>query len=244
MLVDGGGRFNYNKENSFERDSRSIGENVVSEFLWSEGRSRIDYIAATHADADHVQGLEDVVMNFDVGNAIFGRGSPIDTELDGLFDALRRRDVPVERVSRGETFNVGEVRVEVLSPIGAEADGRASDNDQSLVMRLVYGEQSFLLTGDIEAGAERRMLASGTISSTVVKVPHHGSKTSSTAEFVAAANARYAVVSAGRRSQFGHPHKEVIERWQAANSALLSTAQNGTITFVTNGSGLRVTSYK
>lgn len=244
MLVDGGGRFNYNKENSFERDSRSIGENVVSEYLWSQGRSRIDYVVATHADADHVQGLEDVVLNFDVGNGIFGRASPTDSELDDLFSALQRRKVPLDRLSRGDTFNIGDVRIEIMSPIGAEVAGRASDNDQSLVMRLVYGEQSFLLTGDIEAGAERRMLASGTISSTVVKVPHHGSKTSSTEQFVAAANARYAVVSAGRRSQFGHPHREVVDRWQAAGSTLLTTAQNGTITFVTDGRGLRVSGYR
>ncbi|HMT09885.1 MAG TPA: ComEC/Rec2 family competence protein, partial [Pyrinomonadaceae bacterium] len=240
MLVDGGGRFDYNKNNSFERDSRSIGESVVSEFLWSEGRSRIDYVVATHADADHVQGLEDVVNNFDVGNAIFGRASPTDTELDALISALQRRNVPLERLSRGDTFNIGEVRVEIVSPVGAEVAGAASDNDQSLVMRLVYGKQSFLLTGDIEAGAERRMLASGTISSTVVKAPHHGSKTSSTAGFVAAVNARYAVVSAGRRSQFGHPHKEVVGRWRGAGAALLNTAVNGTITFVSDGRTLEV----
>ena len=244
MLVDGGGRFDYGKDDGFQRDHRSIGESVVSEFLWSEGRSRIDYVVATHADADHVQGLEDVVLNFDVGNAIFGRASPTDTELDALFAALERRNVPIERLSRGDTFNIGEVRVEILSPIGAEVAGRASDNDQSLVMRLVYGEQSFLLTGDIEAGAERQMLASGTISSTVVKVPHHGSKTSSTAEFVAAANARYAVVSAGRRSQFGHPHREVVERWKVAGAEMMTTPVHGTITFVTDGNGIRVAGYR
>lgn len=244
MLVDGGGRFDYGKDDGFERDSRSIGEGVISEFLWSQGRSRIDHVVATHADADHVQGLEDVVDNFSVGKASFGRASPTDTELDDLFFRLQRSGIAIERLSRGDAFDVGDVRIEILSPIGSDAVGRASDNDQSLVIRILYGSQSFLLTGDIEARAERKLLSSGTVASTVVKVPHHGSKTSSTAEFVGSTKARYAVVSAGRRSQFGHPHKEVTDRWIAAGTTLLTTAHNGTVTFVTDGSGLNVTSYK
>lgn len=244
MLVDGGGRFDYSKDDSFQRDSRSIGESVVSEFLWSQGRSRIDYVVATHADADHVQGLEDVIDNFRVGKAMFGRASPSDTELDELFVRLQRNEVAIERVSRGDNFSIGDVRVEVLSPVGSDSPGRASDNDQSLVLRIVYGTQSFLLTGDVEAAAERQMLSSGTIASTVVKVPHHGSKTSSTAEFVTAARADFAVVSAGRRSQFGHPHREVVERWTAAGASLLTTPTHGTITFVTDGDGIQATSYR
>lgn len=245
MLIDGGGRFNYRENDNFHRDTRSIGEGVVSEFLWSQGRSHIDHIVATHADADHVQGLEDVVRNFDVGSAIFGRASPSDTELDALFSVLEHRKVPVERLSRGIAFNVGDVRVEVLSPVGSEVTGRASDNDQSLVMRLVYGSHTFLLTGDIESAAERQMLASGgTISSTVVKVPHHGSRTSSTAEFVASTNAQYAVVSAGHRSQFGHPHREVVERWKAAGVTVMTTPELGTITFTTDGNSLKIDTFR
>lgn len=244
MLVDGGGRFDYGDNSGFQRDSRSIGESVVSEFLWSQGRSQIDYVVATHADADHVQGLEDVVDNFNVRKALFGRASPTDKELDELFARLQRNQIPVERMSRGDIFSIGEVRGEVLSPVGSDSPGRASDNDQSLVLRIIYGSQSFLLTGDIEADAERQLLSSGTIASTVVKVPHHGSKTSSTAEFVQTANAKYAVASAGRRSQFGHPHAEVVERWKASGAELMTTSVRGTITFVTNGNELRVTSYR
>jgi len=244
MLIDGGGRFDYGKDDGFQRDSRSIGESVVSEFLWSQGRSRIDYVVATHADADHVQGLEDVVDNFNVGQALFGRASPADKELDELFARLQMNQIPVERMSRGDTFSIGDVRIEVLSPVGSEVGGRASDNDQSLVMRIVYGTESFLLTGDIESAAERKLQSNGTIGSSVVKVPHHGSKTSSTAEFVNAATAKYAVVSAGRRSQFGHPHREVIDRWTAAGATVMTTPIHGTISFVTEGNGLRVTSYR
>ncbi len=240
MLVDGGGRFDYGDNSGFQRDSRSIGESVVSEFLWSQGRSQIDYVVATHADADHVQGLEDVVDNFHVGKAIFGRASPSDRELDVLFARLQRNEIVVERVRRGGDLNIGEVRVEILSPVGSLTAARASDNDQSLVLRIVYGSQSFLLTGDVEAAAERQMLTSGTISSTVVKIPHHGSKTSSTAEFVNAVNAKYAVVSAGRRSQFGHPHREVVERWKLAGASVMTTPLSGTITFVTDGNSLNV----
>jgi competence protein ComEC len=113
------------------------------------------------------------------------------------------------------------------------------------VVRIVYGSRAFLLTGDIESDAERQLLSGGgTLRSDIVKVPHHGSRTSSTSEFIQATGAEYAVISIGRHSRFGHPHKEVVDRWFASGAKVMTTGERGMITISTNGSDLWVSTYK
>ena len=246
MLVDGGGRANYRDSadqdgDAFVPDSRGIGEAVVSQVLWEKGYSHIDHILATHADADHVQGLVDVAKNFAVGSAIFGRMPPDDPDLAELTQVLNKRRNPAEIVARGDVFTVGGVRIEVLSPAVTDDPASASGNNTSVVLRLLYGTRSFLLTGDIERAAEAELLAnSGTVSADVIKVPHHGSRTSSTPEFVDAVKPQYAVISVGRRSQFGHPNADVVERWRLAGANVMATGERGMISISTDGRDLEI----
>jgi|CXWL01.1.fsa_nt_gi competence protein ComEC len=242
MLVDGGGRFDYRRKDEdadgFERDTRGIGEAVVSEVLWAIGYSRIDVVVTTHADADHIQGLIDVAKNFRVGSVIFARMPMNDADVTELNEVLRQRKIPAEIVSRGDLLRFGEVSVEILHPPAAL--NTASNNDSSIVMRIVYGSRSFLLTGDIERAGEMELLArGGTIHADLVKVPHHGSRTSSTSELVDAVDVQYAVISVGRRSPFGHPHTEVVEWWKAAGAKVLTTGEKGMISVSTDGHDLR-----
>ncbi len=195
MLVDGGGQVRYRErddedEEGFEPDVPSIGESVVSEFLWELGYSTIDHVVATHADVDHIQGLNDVVKNFRVGTVLVGRSPTSDPDLADLATAARRRGVPMATIALGDTLKFGEVIVEVLYPEATnEADAR-SDNDHSVVLRLTLGSRSFLLTGDIEMHAESEVVAAGvSLNADLVKVPHHGSRTSSTQAFVDAVEA-------------------------------------------------------
>ncbi|MEQ1606115.1 MAG: ComEC/Rec2 family competence protein [Pyrinomonadaceae bacterium] len=246
MLVDGGGQQKYKKaderEEPFVPDAQGIGESVVSAFLWHRGYSRIDFIVATHADADHIQGLTDVVKNFSVGSAIFGRMPLNDPDLANLVEVLKRRGIGTEIVERGDVFEIGGASVEVLFPAATDDPQAVSNNDSSVVLRLVYGSRSILLTGDIEQRAERELTDGTTVlSADVVKVPHHGSRTSSTAAFVEQIAAKYAVISVGRTSPFGHPHPEVVERWKASGSAVSTAGARGTITVSTDGTDLVVT---
>jgi len=244
MLVDGGGRQNYGEEGDLIPDAPKIGEQVVSEFLWEKGYSKVDYIVATHADADHIQGLADVVSNFSCGRVILGRRPAGDADLNELLAAARKRNVPIELTGSGESFEIAGVMVEVLSPAFDASPDAASDNNHSLVLRLTYGDRSFLLTGDVEQLAETQLLSSGSVApADVVKVPHHGSRTSSTPPFVDAVHARYAVVSAPKRSPFGHPHAEIVHRWQNAGAETVMTGRCGTITISTDSDDLRVSSY-
>jgi competence protein ComEC len=245
LLVDGGGRINYQKSgedgDNFQPDVRGIGEAVVSEFLWNRGYSWIGHVLATHADADHIQGLTDVARNFGVGSAIFGRAPMSDPDFAELEAVLRRRGIPVENVYRGDRLVFGDVAVDVLYPPESADLNAISDNDNSVVLRIVYGSRVFLLTGDIERTAEAALVAGGgTLTADLVKVAHHGSRTSSTQPFVDATGAKFAVISVGRSSPFGHPHPEVVERWKAAGAAVMTTGERGTISVSTDGVDLEV----
>jgi competence protein ComEC len=244
LLIDGGGRFKYKMKNDeeneiFEPDVRGIGEAVVSEFLWNRGLSRLDYILATHAHADHMQGLTDVAKNFSIGSAVFGRTPLNDPDFAALAEVLQRRGIPTETISRGDRLKLGDVTIEVLYPAASDNPIAVSDNDQSVVLRFIYGSRTFLLTGDIELQAESMLLNNGgTLVADLIKVPHHGSRTSSTQAFINAVKAEYAIISVGRSSPFGHPHPEVVERWKAAGAIVMTTGEKGTISISTDGKDL------
>jgi competence protein ComEC len=223
-------------ETDFEPDTQRIGETVVSAFLWERGYSTIDYIVASHADADHIQGLVDVAENFSVRRAFFGRTPATSPNFTELAAVLKKRSIPFATLSRGDRFDIGGVVVETILPTTAEAPDEPSGNNESVVMRFSFGRKSILMTGDIEKKAENEGLTlPELLAADVVKVPHHGSKTSSTPAFVDAVRASLAVISVGRRSVFGHPNKDVVERWQQANANVITTGMAGTITVVTDG---------
>ncbi|CAA9431283.1 MAG: Late competence protein ComEC, DNA transport [uncultured Pyrinomonadaceae bacterium] len=253
LLVDGGGRTNFNQINwgtkeepeYFEPDTRSVGEAVVSEFLWARGYSQIDYILATHADSDHIQGLSEAAMNFSARAAIFGRTPAKDAEYAALDSILEERGIGSVTLSRGDVLTFGAAKIEVLYPPRDDSPEAVSDNNHSLVLRVVYGDRKFLLTGDIERETERELTnAPAFLQADLVKVAHHGSRTSSVQEFISASKAKIAVVSVGRESPYGHPHEEVVERWKNSGAKVLTTGENGTISISTDGQDLQLKVYR
>jgi competence protein ComEC len=245
MLVDGGGKPNFNdlyvkregeEPEIFEPDVQGIGEAVVSQFLWEKGYAKIDYILATHADADHLQGLVDVAKNFRVKAAIFGRMPEKDEGFIELSNVLTKRKIEILKFSKGDNLEIGSVKIEVLNPSKEDSPEAISDNNHSIVLRLVFGEKKILLTGDIEKETESRLLQNPEfLQADLIKVAHHGSRTSSTEEFVTAVNAEFAIISVGKKSLFGHPHGEVVERWQRSGAGIMKTGEKGTIFAVTDG---------
>ena len=261
MLVDGGGelRFGEAEQNMRgissshqEEDSLvfvdrgfSIGEAVVSRFIWSLARTRVDYVVATHAHADHIGGLSDVAANFKVGEAIVGHAPPADAEYAHFARTLARRGIPLFAVTAGERFEIDGVMIEVLWPPAAYGAEVTSGNNDSVVLRLVYGSVSILLAGDIEQAAEQSLVASGVdLRADVLKVPHHGSRTSSTEGFLDAVNPGYAVISVGERSRFGHPHAAVVNRHLAHGVKLFQTGRDGTVTVQTDGEKLDLSTFR
>jgi competence protein ComEC len=257
LLVDAGGRARFDATRAgdvedatatrFERDGRDIGEAVVAEYLWWRGLERVDYILATHAHADHMSGLNDIARNFGVRAALIGRISATDeAEFARFAQTLRRERVPVELIARGDRLRFGSATVDVLWPphMAGDAPQAFSENDSSLVLRVRYGERVFLLTGDIEREAEAALVAAGdALQSDLVKVAHHGSRTSSSESFIAATRPSVAVISVGHTSPYGHPDANVVARWRAAGAQVLQTGRRGTVTVSTDGHDLRVETY-
>jgi competence protein ComEC len=247
LLIDAGGRPEFNRnddeEEPFERDSRSVGEAVVSEYLWYRGFDSVDYLLATHADADHMDGLNDIARNFNVRAGLVGRTPTADAGYAKFAATMHDHEVPIVVLGASDLLRFGGVTIEVLWPPLSERDDATSRNNDSLVLLIRFGERALLMTGDIEAGTEARLIQRGPLRTDVVKVAHHGSRTSSTEAFIAAVQAKWAIISVGQTSIFEHPHPVVVERWKAAGAAVMTTGRSGTITVVTDGRDLKVESF-
>jgi competence protein ComEC len=252
MLVDGGGDPILNCEPGdsdqeesldvdFSDDSRGVGEVAVSRFLWSLGLTRIDYVLATHSDRDHTGGLLRAIENFDVGQLIFGPIPASDPGFEALRKAAQSRRIPIGSVSAGDRFQIEGVWVEILWPPRPAHPKQTTGNNDSVVLRLQHGSVAMMLTGDIEFEAERGLIESrADLRADVLKVPHHGSRNSSWPQFIDLVKPRLAVVSAGERSPFGHPHKETIERYLSCGAQILQTGRHGTVTVESDGLGIKV----
>jgi competence protein ComEC len=241
MLVDGGGEIGTFHTGGM-RSGLDVGEDVVSPYLWSRGIKRIDVIALTHAHEDHLGGLPAVFENFRVGELWVGRDIR-SAAYEQLIALAKAHGVTVKHLKQGDTFSEDGVSGSVLWP---EEDGeeRAPKNDDSLVMRLTDGEESFLLAGDVERPSERGILNDQqAVGVNFLKVAHHGSKTSTTDAFLSAAHPAFAAISVGRDNSFGHPSPEVTERLEAAGVRVYRTDRDGAITASTDGRGLTVTTF-
>jgi competence protein ComEC len=251
LLIDGGGLPNVDwtqdtegDSEPFQRDTRTIGEGVVSEFLWSRGLDHVDYLLATHADADHIDGLNDIVRNFKVRGALVARTPTLDVGFARFAKSLSAAGVPLEVIGRSDSIEVGGVTVDVLWPPQLTDLNAAYRNNDAVVLRVRHGDRTLLFAADIEKESENALLNSNTnLRADVIKVAHHGSRTSSIQPFVDAIRPTFAVISVGRTSIFGHPHKEVVERWRAGGAQVMTTGEKGTISVVSDGQELKVSSF-
>src|SRR5262249_4699729 len=156
-----------------------------------------------------------------------------------------RRRIPLSIVRAGEHFEIDDVRIEVLWPPPASVTPVTSSNNDSVVLRLVYGSASVLLAGDIEQAAEESLVASQTdLRADILKVPPHGSKTSSSEAFINSVNPRVAWILVGERSRFCHPHVAVVNRYVAKGIRILQTGVSGTVTVELNGESYEVKTYR
>jgi competence protein ComEC len=242
MLIDGGGETGGEFSSQY-RAAMDIGEEVAAPYLWSRGLKRIDVVALTHAHHDHLDGLRAVLKDFRVGQLWVG--SDVDTrDYRELIAQPQAAGVPVVHEHRGNAFDFGYAHGQVIWP-SETSELAANPNNNSLVLRVESGATRFLLAGDIEQKAEKEILADGeALSADVLKVPHHGSKTSSTDEFLAAVAPRVAIISVGEENTFGQPHAAVLDRYQKAGVRVLRTDLDGAITTISGAKTVLVTTYR
>lgn len=227
ILIDGGAKY----------ERFDMGRGVVAPFLLNHGLRRIDHIIATHPQQDHVGGLIWLIRHLDIG-AYWHLGIE---RKEPLFEDLRRsveqKHVPVYLATRGQAIARGTCRLVILSP-AAPAVSSPSDhspggmqlNNQSIATQLICGSHSLVFAADLEIDGLRQLELAAQIPTAVLKVPHHGAKSSLDREWIARVRPRYAVLSAGRYNSYGHPTPEVIAAYTSVGSTIERTDRDGAVT--------------
>jgi len=245
LLVDGGGAF-AGFPGREERNAIDPGEEAVSPYLWSRGFQKLDVVALTHAHQDHLGGLRAVLENFRVGKLWIGR-EVASSALASLEALARRKGIPIEHELRTQKFAWDGAEGEFLWPAVAPNElATSAKNDDSLVLRLRFGDESILLPGDAEKQTERQIVAENSedaLRADVLKIGHHGGKNSSTPDFLAAVRPRIAIISAGADNPYGHPSPEVLERLESAGVRVLRTDRDGAVQVSTDGHQLEVSCF-
>ena len=226
------------------RKSETIGEKLVAPYLQSMGVDTIDVAVLSHPHADHVSGyagllrLKPAKLVLDTGAR---HGSPY---YHRFLEAVKESGAKYRIAKRGQSIDLGGgVTAEVLNPDPARE--YIDLNNNSIVLRIVYKNATFLLAADAEAEAERDMLAScGRLRSQVLQVGHHGSERASTPEWLYAVRPEIAVISCARQSRYGHPSEEVIDRLNSLRSRVYTTGEHGAVTITTDGETVSVCTHR
>lgn len=230
LLLDSGGML------GFSRSEFDVGEEVTSAYLWSRGINHLDAIAFSHPHSDHIGGMRAIVRNFHPDEIWYARAN--DTALrQQLLATCETYGVREKLRHLGERFDFGGVEFEVLSPADDVELKKRQEDDQSMVLRVSFGQSSALLPGDVHKKAEQSLLGSD-LKSNLLKIPHHGSNTSTTPEFLEKVHPDFAVISAGTRNQFRHPRPEILKRLSDAHVRTFRTDLFGPVTFYMDGKTL------
>ncbi len=236
MLIDAGGIPSFGRT---KKPGIDIGEDVVSPYLWSRSIKHLDIVAMTHAHEDHMGGMSAVLRNFRPRELWTGatQDSP---EWRTVRDTALSLHITIRHMQRGAPFPFGGTILQVLAPGPDYEPDTTPKNDDSLVMRIRFGSTSFLLTGDMEKKIERELADAGLLQhDDVLKVGHHGSRTSSTPQLLDPERPAFGIISAGFDNSYGHPHPLIVRALHERKIEVFRTDEEGLITVVSDGRRLR-----
>lgn len=221
LLIDTGNRDDYE---------------MISDYLAKLSVTKLDYLVLTHPHEDHIGSAANIISNFSIGKVYMTKQKASSKVFSSLMHALKKKSLKYTVPSVGDQFTVGDSTFTFLGPVKKYDDV----NEMSLVMRATFGSKSFLFTGDAGITSEKDILSTkATIESDVLKVGHHGSRTSSSYVFLKAVNPVDAIISSGKGNDYGHPHKEALSRLNDVGATTYRTDKLGTIVATCNGKTVR-----
>lgn len=211
------------------------GAEVVT-YIKDKGYSTLDYVVATHPHADHIGGMTTVIEQLEINKFLMPKKEQTTKIFEKMIDALTSRSVDVYTAKAGVVIlEEGALRIEIVAPL---TDNYTDLNNYSAIVKLSYGEHSFLFTGDAETLSEKQI--SQNIEADVLKVGHHGSDSSTSSEFLARVNPKFAVISVGEGNKYDHPSPSIISKLEKAGIEIYRTDKLGTIVFRSDGQNLSI----
>lgn len=209
-------------------------------YLKSNGVKKLEYVIGTHPHEDHIGSLDAVIETFEIGKVLMPKVTHTTRTFKDVVSETKKKGLKFTTPKVGDTFELGEGNFTVLAPSGSEYKDM---NDYSIVIRFEYGNRSFMFTGDAEAHSEKEIIYNGLeLKSDVLKTGHHGSISSSSIEFLKKVKPKYGVISCGKDNDYGHPHKEIIERFNKQGIKMLRTDELGTIVCLSDGESIEFVS--
>lgn len=221
MLIDGG--------------TSDCKDNLL-DFLKNENVQKFDYIVGTHPHEDHIGSLDDVVNEFDFETILFPKITTTTKTFENLVTAVSNKGKKFTTPVSGNEYSLGEAKFKILAP---SSDSYQSLNNYSIVIKLTYGNNAFMFTGDAETISETEILNSfDDLKADVLKIGHHGSTTSTSKKFLNAVSPKYAVISVGKDNSYNHPTKTTMNKLEEANIPVYRTDEQGTIECISDGTNI------
>lgn len=207
-------------------------------YLKSQGVKKINYLILTHPHEDHIGGADAIINTFDIGQIYMPKVSTTTKTFNDVLTAIKNKGLSASQPAPGTNFKLGQSKCVALGPINSKSDDL---NTYSIIIKLTYGNKKFLFTGDAQAINEEDIINKGyDVSADVLKVGHHGSLTSTSDVFLKAVSPVCAVISVGKGNDYGHPHKDILQKLNKTNIDIYRTDESGTIIITSDGNKINV----